>query len=270
MGILTLEPIQLLIGIAFAIIVALTARAAGSLSKSGAIAAVAVGGITFGLGGFLPAILLLTFFITSSVLSKVGGARKKDAAGAFEKDGERDYGQVLANGGMASLYAALLAFCDENIWFVGLVGAFASVNADTWSTELGVLARRKPRLITTLKMVEPGTSGGVTLEGTLAGLAGAALIGIVAGVGKLDGNIFLAVTAGGMLGATLDSLLGATVQVIYSCPVCDKQTERHPTHVCGGSTTYLRGWSWLSNDLVNFISSIVGSLVAIGIWLVVN
>lgn len=267
---MTLEPVQLLIGIGFAIIVALLARSTGSLSKSGAIAAIFVGGITFGLGGLLPAILLLTFFITSSVLSRVGGERKLEAAAAFEKGGERDYGQVLANGAMASFFVILFALTGENVWLVGLVGALASVNADTWSTELGVLARRKPRLITTLKIVEPGTSGGITLEGTLAGLAGAALIAIIAGVGNLDGTLFVAATLGGISGARLDSFLGATVQVIYFCPVCDKQTERHPTHICGSSTTYLRGWSWLSNDLVNFIASICGSLVSIGIWLVLN
>jgi uncharacterized protein (TIGR00297 family) len=267
---MTIEPVQLLIGIGFAIIVALFARSAGSLSKSGALAAIFMGGITFGLGGLLPAVLLLTFFITSSVLSKIGGARKIQAASAYEKGGERDHGQVLANGGMASFFAILFALSGETVWLVGLVGALASVNADTWSTELGVLARRKPRLITTMKTVEPGTSGGITLEGTLAGLAGAALIAIIAGVGKLDGSLFVAATLGGMSGARLDSFLGATVQVIYFCPVDNKETERHPTHVCGNPTDYLRGWSWLSNDLVNFIASICGSLVSIGIWLVLN
>lgn len=267
---MTFEPAQLLTGISLAVIVALLARLAGSLSWSGAIAASFVGGITFGLGGLLPAILLLTFFITSSLLSRIGGIKKRQAASAYEKGGERDHSQVLANGGMASIFAALFALNDETVWLVGLVGAFASVNADTWSTELGVLARRKPRLITTLKTVEPGTSGGITLEGTLAGLAGAALIGIVAGVGKSDGILFLAATLGGISGARLDSFLGATVQAIYFCPVCDKQTERHPTHACGSPTAYLRGWSWLSNDLVNFVASIFGSLVSIGIWLVLS
>jgi uncharacterized protein (TIGR00297 family) len=263
---MTLEPVQLLIGGGFAIIVALLARSAGSLSDTGSVAAVVVGGITFGLGGLLPAVLLLTFFITSSALSRVGGTRKDVAATAFEKGGKRDHGQVLANGGMASLFVVLFALSGEIVWLVGLAGALASVNADTWSTELGVLARRKPRLITTLKIVEPGTSGGVTIEGTLAGLAGAALIAVIAGVGRSDGILFLAATFGGVSGARLDSFLGATVQAIYFCPACEKQTERHPTHICGTSTVYLRGWSWLSNDLVNFIASISGSLVTMGIW----
>ena len=264
------NPIQLLIGSVLAILVAFFARKAGSLSKSGVIAATFVGGITFGLGGPLPAVLLLTFFVSSSALSRIGGTRKLEASTIYEKGGERDHGQVLANGVIASLFAVMLAISQDIVWLVGLAGALAAVNADTWSTELGVLARRKPRLITTMKIVEPGTSGGITFEGSLAGFAGAALIAIIAAVAKLDGILLLAVTMGGISGARLDSFLGATVQVIYYCPDHEKETERHPTHTCGASTSYLRGWRWLSNDLVNLFASVCGSLVSMGIWLVLR
>jgi uncharacterized protein (TIGR00297 family) len=176
----------------------------------------------------------------------------------------------LANGITASIFAALLAIRQDMVLLVGLAGALAAVNADTWSTELGVLARKKPRLITTMKVVDPGTSGGITLEGTLAGLAGAALIAIIAGIAKQDGILLLAVTLGGISGARLDSFLGATVQVIYYCPEEEKETERYPTHTCGASTSYLRGWRWFSNDLVNLFASVCGSLVSIGIWLVLR
>ena len=49
----------------------------------------------------------------------------------------------------------------------------------------------------------------------------------------------------------MDSLLGATVQVIYTCPACGKETERHPLHACGTQTVYKRGWRWMNNDAVN-------------------
>ena len=63
-----------------------------------------------------------------------------------------------------------------------------------------------------------------------------------------------------------DSLLGATVQTIYTCPVCHKETEKR-LHTCGTPTERLRGWAWLNNDLVNFSASLVGALVGAGVWL---
>jgi uncharacterized membrane protein len=55
-----------------------------------------------------------------------------------------------------------------------------------------------------------------------------------------------------LLGSLFDSFLGATVQAIYFCPTCDKETERHPVHTCGTPTAMIRGWEWLNNDWVNF------------------
>jgi uncharacterized membrane protein len=71
---------------------------------------------------------------------------------------------------------------------------------------------------------------------------------------------------GGLAGALFDSLLGATVQAIYHCPSCQKETERHPLHICGTVTVRVRGWRWLNNDWVNFACSLVGAAIAVGIW----
>jgi uncharacterized membrane protein len=148
----------------------------------------------------------------------------------------------------------------------------AAVNADTWATELGVFNPLPPRLITTGKPVERGTSGGVTPLGYLAALGGAALIGALAVF--LGGDIRptlsmgVAITLAGLAGSTFDSLLGATVQAIYFCPQCQKETERFPLHGCGTRTIPQRGWLWLDNDWVNFACSLVGALAAWGIWAV--
>jgi uncharacterized membrane protein len=75
----------------------------------------------------------------------------------------------------------------------------------------------------------------------------------------------LAGTAGGLAGSLFDSLLGATVQAMYFCPACQKETERHPAHSCGARTERIRGWSWLGNDAVNFAATAFGALLAIGI-----
>jgi uncharacterized protein (TIGR00297 family) len=258
---------QLIIGFFLASIIAYLAYRARSLDRSGALAALVVGTVIFGLGGLPWAILLLTFFITSSGLSRAFKNRKKEANEKYAKGGQRDAGQVFGNGGIATLFAALHFFYPESAWpWLGFAASLAAVNADTWATELGVLNPTAPRLITDLrKVVEKGTSGGVSWGGTLASLAGASLIGLEAAMLNPSGMnwlSFVLVTVAGLLGALFDSLLGATVQAIYYCPSCQKETERNPTHSCGTQTTQIRGWTWLDNDWVNFACGAFGMIVA--------
>jgi uncharacterized protein (TIGR00297 family) len=262
---------SLLFGFVLGALVALLAWRVRALTVSGAIAATVAGGMIFGLGGLPWASLLLTFFVSSSGLSKAFALRKISLSEKFSKGSRRDWGQVLANGGLGALLAIVHGACPNQAWpWLAFVGAMAAVNADTWATELGVLSRTPPRLITTGTMVEPGASGGITWLGTLAGLAGAVLIG---GVGAVfsDRRWLIAligiIPLAGLAGSLFDSFLGATVQAIYCCPVCDKETERHPLHLCGAQTYRIRGWSWLNNDWVNFGCSLVGAGVAVlAIW----
>jgi uncharacterized protein (TIGR00297 family) len=268
---------QLIIGILLAILIAYLAYRARSLDCSGAYAAFVVGTVIFGLGGWGWAILLLTFFITSSGLSRAFKDRKREANEKYAKGGQRDAGQVFGNGGIATLFAALHVIFPEATWpWLGFAASLAAVNADTWATELGVLNPTAPRLITDLrKIVEKGTSGGVSPVGTLASLAGAGIIGLLAAIlapNGIDWAIFLWVTIAGLLGSLFDSLLGATLQAIYYCPKCQKETERNPTHSCGTGTTQIRGWKWLDNDWVNFACGAFGvvvmySIIVFQLWL---
>ncbi len=264
---------QLLIGFACGALIAILAWRVGALSRSGTWAATITGGLIFGSGGLAWAALLLTFFISSSVLSRLFAERKAAVNEKFSKGSRRDWGQVFANGGLGALLAVvyLLAGHQNWIWFA-FVGAMAAVNADTWATELGILNPTLPRLIINGKTVEKGTSGAISRLGTLSALAGAALIGGVAalfslGTGAL-GVIFIAGLSG-LAGSLFDSLLGATVQAIYYCPACQKETERHPLHTCGTQTVWVKGWVWMNNDLVNVACSLAGALSAIGLWLIV-
>jgi uncharacterized protein (TIGR00297 family) len=255
---------QLLLGFLLAILIAYFAYRAHSLNKSGAIAATFTGTIIFGIGGWHWAILLLTFFITSSTLSRAYKKRKQGLDEKFSKGHERDAGQVFGNGGIATAFAALHFFFPNELWtWIGFAAALAAVNADTWGTELGVLNPNPPRMITDLrKVVEKGTSGGISLIGTLAALAGSALIGILAATlhpmpDPVSTGII--VTLAGLAGALFDSFLGATVQAMYYCPTDKKETEKHPLHTCGTPTVHIRGWKWLDNDLVNFACSACGA-----------
>ncbi len=263
--------IQIVFGFFIGILVSLLAKKAKTLDTSGAIAAALTGGAIFAFGGFPWAAVLLTFFISSSLLSKFFRIRKESISEKFAKGNERDWGQVLANGLLGTIFVvSTLFFRQSSIPWLGFIGAMATVNADTWATELGVLNPSAPRLITNFHPVEAGTSGGISLLGTLSTMGGALLIGLIGALFNhqvIWYSLALISLGAGLAGSLFDSLLGASLQAIYYCKTCAKETERHPVHSCGNRTHHLRGLQWLNNDAVNFLASLVGAGIAIAIGL---
>jgi uncharacterized protein (TIGR00297 family) len=256
---LTLAPLSSFdIGAAASIAIAFAAYRTKSLTAGGAVAAVAVGTSTYGALGLPGAVLLLTFFVTSIALSRVGRARKRERLADVGKTGARDATQVLANGGIAAA-CALATLHGDARFAAAFAGAFAAAAADTWGTEIGVLARGAPRSILTLRRIPAGLSGGVTLAGTCAEFAGAIAVAVAATA--LDRRLFLPIAIAGIAGAFVDSLLGASVQTLRYCPQCKRPTEREP-HGCGANTEIVRGWSAIGNDAVNFGATITGAAVA--------
>jgi uncharacterized protein (TIGR00297 family) len=261
-------------------IISFTGYRKQALTASGLASAVLVGTLIVGLGGWAWGSLLAAFFVSSSLLSYYRRADKSAVVDEFAKGPRRDWGQVLANGGLGALLAVGYRLLPHPGLFAAFVGAIATVGSDTWATEIGVLSRRPPRLVTTGRVVSTGTSGSVTLAGSLAAFAGALFIGLCAilfawAAGLITGQpvalerlwpVLPIAGVSGLIGAFFDSILGATVQHIYYCPLCDKETEQ-AMHHCGSPSHPLRGWRWLDNDLVNFISSGVGALLAAGLWI---
>jgi uncharacterized protein (TIGR00297 family) len=217
-----------------------------ALTADGAAAAVLVGCVTFARGGSSGAASLLSFFGSSTLLSRLGEKKKQALPLAQAKGARRDAWQVLANGGVATA-----------CFLVGqrLAGtsALAAAGADTWATEIGLLSRSAPRLITTLRTVPPGTSGGVTPQGLLASAAGALVVAL-----SVPGRR-RAVVAAGLGGALVDSVLGATLQVVYRCPQCDVSTEEALHARCGTPTIHQKGLRWMTNDAVNFLATLAGA-----------
>lgn len=259
---------MLLIGFLLALLIAFGAYRLHALSTSGAIATAILGTIVFGLGGIPCSVPLLTFFILSSLLSRVGtrGGRSKERfETVFEKGSRRDAGQVLANGGIAGaivlLMILLILLRVEAGLYIAYLGTLAAAAADTWGTEIGVLGRGRVISLATLRPVPAGVSGGVSLIGTL-GAAGGALSVALSGIpwSPRPLRTVMVVLAAGIIGMAADSLVGATLQARYRCTICGASTERrahcdHPTELSGG-------YRWITNDVVNVICSLMGAIAA--------
>ncbi len=268
-----IDLMQIGLGFVLSIVIGGIAFARRSLSESGWLGAILVGTLTFGFGGWPWGLTLIVFFVSSSILSHYKESiKERRAAEKFAKGGRRDFFQTIANGGLGALCAVAYALGNQPpALLAAFVGLMATVTADTWATELGVLSPHQPRLITTRQPVPPGTSGGVTLMGTTAAAAGGLLIGITMFLfswlalpgAPLPWWMIVAGILGGLGGALFDSLLGATVQAIYVYPD-GRETERRIARD-GTPNRFLRGWRWMDNDLVNLISSVGGAVIAIGI-----
>ena len=179
------------------------------------------------------------------------GRAKKEALGTAEMRRGRSAAQVAANLGVAALVSAevVQARLMDSGWgspsgagsmliYAPGLAALAEAAADTVSSEIGQVLGGRPRMITTLRAVDPGTDGAVSLAGTLAGMVAAL---IVAGIGTIalrgEMGLFWISAASGTFGLLFDSLLGATL-------------ERH---------------KWLNNDAVNFLSTTAAAGFAVGL-----
>jgi uncharacterized protein (TIGR00297 family) len=254
------------VGAAVALAIALFARRARSLSVGGAVAATIVGTLAV-VAGWEWGVLLVVYFVSASALSRFGATKKaQQTSSVVEKGGERDAVQVMANGAVFAVAAALAALAPTHgtRWAALGIGALAASASDTWATEIGTLAGGAPRSILGFAPVPVGMSGGVTLAGTLAALAGAAFLGCCALLLGWPLLIAIASVVGGVAGSTLDSLLGATMQQRRWCDRCRRATER-AIHDCGTPTRAAGGLSWLTNDTVNLLCGIVGGLVSLAI-----
>lgn len=240
------------------------------LTGNGFWGAVAVGTLIAYFGGWAWFAILAVFFISSSWLTSFKTDAKRDVQQDFAKGRPRDLGQVLANGFLGAILAVLFAAFDQRpVFFIAFLGVMATTTADTWATELGVLGRGRVWSIWSGQLVKAGTSGGVSLVGILAGLAGALTVGLAGEIGVILAAEpiipvrypLIAATNGGFFGCMFDSLLGATLQSRYRCTVCQKVTEKN--RHCEEECQLVGGWAWMNNDLVNFISSLLGGLVAV-------
>lgn len=242
------------------VIAAISGYKSRSLTKSGAFATILVGLtilVAFGARGLF---LIGAFFVTSSFWSKYKADKKKSLEDKLKKSGARDAVQVFANGGAPAILSLLYLLFPEDFLLYMFISSLATANSDTWASEIGSLSKSKPIHVLTFSRVDAGTSGAMSLLGTIAALCGAFLIAIISHYLWNEVTFQLGVAIGivGFIGNLIDTLLGATVQVTYTCPNCGLNTEK--TNHCGQSTIYKSGFRFLNNDTVNFLSIALGSL----------
>ncbi|THX71484.1 hypothetical protein D6D04_09488 [Aureobasidium pullulans] len=239
--------------------------------------------------------LLVGFFIAGTVGTKINHSQKatltQSATGGVGGEGARNYAQVLANSGTASvlilwhLYASqngtnLKTFGLTDVIPFGIAASYAAAAADTLSSELGILSPTSPVLITApWRSVPRGTNGGVTITGLLAGLAGSVFISSLAyftlpysgtaWTGDAKFMFWVTLTAAGFSGTLLDSLLGALVQATVE----DKSSGRvvegdngKRVKVTQGGSRVQRGMDLLNNNGVNFAMATTVAAVGMGVW----
>ncbi len=220
------------------VILGLLVYTKGILDARGSFVASLIGFLVYYFSGsFAWLSVLFIFLFVSFIATKYKFEIKKKLRVAEGRSGQRNVVNVLANGLVFTAFAFLFYFGNSDIFKAGYLAALATVTGDTLSSEIGVLSRSRPVLITNFKEVLPGTDGGITLTGEIAGILGTLLIAISAwilGISSL-GFALSASLIGGFLGFNFDSLMGAIF-------------ERH---------------GLMGNASVNLISSIAGSIAGI-------
>jgi len=188
-------------------------------SIPGMLTGILLGLLTIVLGGYTWFVLLLAFFAVGALATKFRYERKLERGVAEDRGGARGSGNVLGNAAPALIAVVLheasqgggLALPSE-LFFFAFAGSIATALSDTLSSEVGGLYD-SPRLITTLERVEAGTDGGVTWQGELAGVAGATLVaGLTIGLSALTLAGAAVIVGAGVVGMTVDSLLGAVLE----------------------------------------------------------
>ena len=220
------------------------------LSISGFIGATIMAIFLIGFGGSNYLYPLVIFFITSSALSLV----QKETNN--KKDSNRNLIQVFSNGGPALFICIANYFQSSDLLYPCFLASVAAANSDTWGTELGKLSKSNPIDIISGKKVRHGTSGGVTIIGTIGSLFGSITIGIIGYLFIFDKTIILLVVVSGFLSSLIDSILGSTYQARFISPKGNIITENYEINYF-----LYTGLKIINNDTVNLYCTISGPLI---------
>lgn len=261
-----------LLGLTFSFLISFGAYKKESLTLSGFISSLLLGSFLYYFGGMFFFIIMISFFLSSTLLTKYKKSLKKSMDDINEKGGKRDHTQVIANAVVAFIFALLYHETNNTMYLLAFATSMASSNSDTWASEIGVLSKYSPVSIKNFKPVNKGESGGITVLGITFSFLGSLFISIIFYVGylllyKTTKNALLLLflcTLGGFLGSIIDSYLGALIQGKFICNQCGKYTEKKLHH--GKPTKHIGGIKIFDNNLVNFTSGLLSTIVTIFIY----
>ena len=225
------------------------------LTSAGYIHAWFLGVIVWGCLGWQGYVVVMVYFLVGSGVTRIGMAAKEAAGIAEKRSGMRGPENVWGSALTATVCALGFALINSGLipalptdWSpllsLGYVASFSTKLSDTTASEVGKAYGKRTFLITTLQPVTPGTEGAVSLEGTMAGIAGSAIIaGVGWSIGVITGIGALICLLAAFIATNLESVIGATLQ------------ERLP---------------WLTNELVNIVNTTIGVIAAIGLASVIG
>lgn len=265
--------LDFLVGLTFSFLIAFVAYKKASLNKSGCLAATVLGTGIYYFGGLWFSIIMISFFISSSILTKFKNNNKESLEKLNEKGGKRDYMQVFANGGVGLIISVLYYFYQSPVFLLAYAVSFAEATADTWASEVGVLSKSKPINILNFKPLEKGMSGGISILGTTFAFLGASFISFIYFIASvityrdikqsLIYSILCLVI--GFIGSIVDSILGASVQAQYYCE--DLKTITEKKEYKGKPNKLIKGIAFINNDMVNLNSNLISTLI---VFILVN
>ena len=209
------------------------------LTPFGYLNALVLGVIVWGTLGWRGYLIVMLFFLLGSALTFVGIEQKEAEGIAEERSGVRGAGNVWGSALTATICAIATLFYPplKQLFVLGYVASFCTKLADTTASEVGKAYGKTTYLITTLKPVTRGTEGAVSLEGTIAGVLASVVLAVIAWITGLIsplGIVWCVIAA--FIATTIESLIGATLESRFT---------------------------WLTNDLVNFINTVIGAISAI-------
>ena len=220
------------------------------LTPLGYINAWLLGVLVWGTLGWQGYTVVMFYFLVGSAVTKIGIAEKEAAGIAEKRSGMRGPENVWGSALTATICALMTIFVEypfKELLILGYVASFATKLSDTSASEVGKAYGKSTFLITTFKPVPRGTEGAISLEGTVAGIIASiaiAIIGYLVGMINLVGIVCCILAA--FIATNIESLIGATLQ------------ER---------------WQFLTNEVVNFINTTIGAIIAIVIaesWNLLN
>jgi len=220
-----------------------TAKGQKALTPAGLVHAWALGVMLWGSLGWRGWSTGVLYLVGGAAVTKVKKAKKESMGIAEGRGGMRGPENVWGSAATAAVCAlATVAYpARAKLLRLGFVASLATKLSDTFASEIGKAYGKTTYMITTLRPCKPGDEGGVSLEGTLAGVVGSIIItahGLACSL--ISASAVAPSLVAAFLATNIESLIGASAQGRFA---------------------------WLTNEVVNFIMTVIGAALAMGFGL---